>query len=63
MVLYCWMEEQKKAIALSKTYDHVIVGGNTSVSFSTLLVQSHMFMKTAVVSERERFMDISFTYQ
>ena len=51
MVLYCWMEEQKKAIALSK-HDHVIVGGDTGVSFSTLLVQSHMFMKTAMVKGR-----------
>ena len=28
VVLFCWMEEQRKAITLSKTYDQVIVGGD-----------------------------------
>ena len=43
---------EKKTIALSKPCDHVIVGGDADVSFSTLLVQSHMFMKTAMVKGR-----------
>ena len=60
MVLYCWMEKQKKAIALSKPYDHVIVGGDANVSFSTCAVS---YVHENSNGERERFMDIYFTYQ
>ena len=44
--------KNRKKPSLSVKHDHVIVGGDTGVSFSTLLVQSHMFMKTAMVKGR-----------
>ena len=47
----------EETIALSKPYNHVIVGGDADVSFSTCAVS---FVHENSNGERERFMDIYF---
>ena len=50
-------KNRKKAIALSKPYDGVIVGGDADVSFSTCAVS---YVHENSNGERESFMDIYF---